>query len=102
MKSLPSILKKLWPESIRSQLIIGIALVHLALMSVFVTDMVVRQRDFLRKENHEHAFSFIDDYAGNATSYMLANDFDGLERLTLSHNNFPNLKYAMIISSGGE
>src|SRR5689334_19114024 len=84
MTSFQTILKKLWPEKIRAQLIIGIALIHLALMSIFVIDTVNRQGTFLKNQNHDHAFSFLNDYAVNANSYIIANDYNGLERLTIS------------------
>ena len=102
MSLLNSILKKIWPRKIRTQLIVGVALVHLGLMSFFVADTIQRQRKFLKEENHEHTFSFLNDYAFNSNSFILANDFDGLERLTQSRVHFPNLKYAMIVSPEGE
>src|SRR3982750_3156108 len=94
-------LKKLWPATIRGQLILGITLVHLLLMTIFVFDLVGRQRDFLKNQNHQQAFSFANDYAVNSTPYIIANDFDELEGLTESHINYPNLKYAMILSPEG-
>jgi len=101
MSSLLTIIKKLWPARIRGQLILGIALIHLVLMSAFVFDMVNRQRDFLKKQNREQAFSFVTGYAVNSSRYVIANDFDELQRLTLSHTNYPNLKYAMVLSPEG-
>jgi hypothetical protein len=102
MTSVSFIMRNIWPEKIRAQLVIGIALVLLVLMSVFVAGMVQRQRNFLKNQNHEHAFSFLNDYADNSSPFILARDFDGLERLTLSHGNFPNLEYAMILSPEGK
>ena len=46
MSSLLTIIKKLWPARIRGQLILGIALIHLVLMSAFVFDMVNRKEIF--------------------------------------------------------
>ena len=102
MASLTTIFRKLWPEKVRTQLIVGIALVHVVLMSIFVFDTVTRQRKFLKEENHEHTFSFLNGYADNSSSYLIANDYDGLERLTTSRINFPNLRYAMVLSPQGE
>src|SRR5215203_5276963 len=101
MASLLTIIKKIWPTKIRGQLIFGIALIHLVLMTTFVFDMVSRQRDFLKKQNREQAFSFVNGYAVNSSRYVIANDFDELQRLTLSHMNYPNLNYAMILSPQG-
>lgn len=94
-------LKNLWPAKIRTQLILGIALVHLGMMAFFVFDMVERQRTFLKKQNHDQTVSLVSDFAVNANSFIVSNDFDRLERLVRSHGNFPNLKYAMILSPDG-
>jgi PAS domain S-box-containing protein len=101
MSRVSQTVNKFWPASIRGQLILGIALVHLLLMTIFVFDLVVRQRAFLKKQNHEQANNFVNDFAVNATPYIIANDFDQLERFTLYHTNFPNLKYAMVLSADG-
>ena len=91
----------IWPKSIRSQLILGIALVHLILLTIVVGDQLNRQKKFLKKQNYEQALSLVNDFAVNSSSYILANDIDGLERLVQSHKNFPNLKYAMLLSPDG-
>ena len=101
MSSLTAIRKKWWPATIRNQLIWGIALVHLSLMTIFVLDLVQRQRIFLKAQNQKQTFDFVNDYAVNSAAYIVAHDFDELERLTLSYTNFPNLKYAMILSPQG-
>ena len=98
MSSVLQIISKLWPASIRGQLILGIALVHLFLMTIFVFDLVGRQREFLKKQNLEQVTNFVNVFAVNATTYIIANDFDQLERFVLYHSNFPNLRYAMILS----
>ncbi len=40
------LMKNFWTASIRRQLMLGIALVHAVLMTIFVTDLVHRQSDF--------------------------------------------------------
>jgi PAS domain S-box-containing protein len=101
MHLLRNILKVLWPSKIRGRLIVGIALIQIVLMTAFVLYLVNHQRQFLKEQNHQQTFSFVSDYAVNSTPYVMANDFDELERLTLSHINFPYLKYAMILSPEG-
>ncbi|HLX66576.1 MAG TPA: PAS domain S-box protein [Puia sp.] len=92
------VLNRYWPSSIRGQLVLGIVLVHFALMSLFVIDMVSKQLRFLQQESKEHALSLANELAVNSNTYVIGNDFDGLERLTLSYKNFPNLEYAMVLS----
>src|SRR5215218_8751467 len=101
MSSSAHIVNKFWPGSIRGRLILGIALVHLTLMTIFVFDLVIRQREFLKKQNLEQANNFVYDLAVNSTQYIIANDFDQLERFTLYHTNFPHLRYAMVLSNDG-
>jgi PAS domain S-box-containing protein len=94
-------IETVWPKSIRNQLIAGIALVHLILLTIVVVDQLNRQKKFLKKQNYDQALSLVNDLAVNSSSYILANDIDGLERLVHSHKNFPNLKYAMFLSPDG-
>ncbi|MES1226597.1 MAG: HAMP domain-containing protein, partial [Bacteroidota bacterium] len=101
MRSVSALLKKLWPATIRAQLILGIVLVHLTLMVLFVFDLVNRQKSFLRKQNRETLLGAVRNSALSSEAYIIANDFDGLERLTLSHQNFPYLKYTMVVSPEG-
>ena len=87
-----------WPKKIRSQLILGIALVHLVLMSIFVADLLNRQYNFLVRQGQDQALGLAHDLAINANVYIIANDFDGLEHLIQSYKDFPHLEYAMILS----
>jgi PAS domain S-box-containing protein len=93
-----SILNKYWPSTIRGQLVLGIVLVHFALMTLFVLDLVRRQLHFMQQQSQEQALSLAHDLAVNSNTYIIGNDYDGLERMTLSYRNFPNLEYAMILS----
>jgi len=43
-------IKTVWPKSIRNQLILGIALVHLILLTIVVVDQLNRQKKFLKKQ----------------------------------------------------
>ena len=71
------------------------------LLTIVVVDQLNRQKKFLKKQNYDQALSLVNDLAVNSSSYILANDIDGLERLVHSHKNFPNLKYAMFLSPDG-
>ncbi|HET6255250.1 MAG TPA: PAS domain S-box protein [Puia sp.] len=91
-------LKKYWPATIRGQLVLGVVLVHFALMSLFVLDLVRRQLHFLQRQSQDQALGLANDLAVNSNTYIIGNDFDGLERMTLSYKDFPNLEYAMVLS----
>ena len=66
------LLSRLWPTSLRRQLILGVALVHLCLMTVFVVDIVTRQRLFLRSEDIDQVRSMAKLLAINSSSWVLA------------------------------
>lgn len=102
MSRLTNYIRKIhWPKKIRSQLIIGISVVHIVLMAVFVYDMVRREKNFLKNQNREQTLSLASNLAVNAEPYMVLHDYDGLERLVESHKRFPFLRYAMFISPEG-
>ena len=94
-------IQKLWKGSIRRQLMLGIILVHAVLMSIFVFDLVERQRDFLHLQSVEQARSLANTLAANSTSWVLANDVIGLEEILEAQINYPALRYAMVLSPKG-
>lgn len=86
---------------IKSQLILGIALIHTALMTLFVVDLVHKQRAFLLEESLDTATALSETLAANATSWTLARDFVGLEEVIASQAHFPGLEFAMVIDNRG-
>jgi len=97
-----SLLHKFWTASIKRQLILGIALVHAVLMSIFVFDLVDRQREFLLEQNAIEAQSLAKTLAANGTSWLIANDTLGIEEVINSQKNFSGLEYAMFIDLEGK
>lgn len=94
-------LLRFWTASIRRQLMLGIALVHAVMMTIFIVDLVQRQQNFLLTQNVEQANSLAESLAANSTSWVLANDVVGLEEVTLSQSGYPGLRYAMVLSLRG-
>ena len=94
-------INQIWTSSIRRQLMLGIILVHAVLMSIFVYDLVERQRDFLHTQSVEQASSLATTLAANSTSWVLANDVIGLEEILEAQTNYPALRYAMVLSPKG-
>ncbi len=87
--------------SIQHQLMLGVVAVHAVLMSVFVLDLVERQRDFLHRQSVEQARSLANTLATNSISWILANDVVGLEETVQSLGQYPDLRYAMLLSPSG-
>ena len=94
-------IKNIFRKSIRRQLVIGIALVHAVLMTVFIVDLVNRQSHFLEKQNLNQTVSLVRTLAANSVSWVLANDVVGLEEIVQSIRSYPGLSYAMIVTPDG-
>ena len=84
--------------SIKRRLIITITFVHVFLMSIFVYDLINKQEDFLKKQNIEQVKSLSNMIERNSISWVLSNDFLGLEELIYSISKYPNLEYAMVLN----
>ncbi|MCI5121057.1 MAG: HAMP domain-containing protein, partial [Candidatus Electrothrix sp. AUS4] len=94
--------KKFWTKSIARQLMLGIALVHAVLMTIFVVDLVNREKAFFRELSQKQAFGLAKTLATNATSWVLARDFIGMEEIIISQSGFPGLKFAMLVDAKGQ
>ncbi|OQW93840.1 MAG: hypothetical protein BWK79_09055 [Beggiatoa sp. IS2] len=94
--------RSFWQRSIRRQLVLGIALVHAVLMSIFVFDLTERERYFLHQQNIQQAEGLVEMLAANSTSWVLANDTVGLTEILRFQENYPGLEYAMVISARGQ
>lgn len=102
MKKLIDIIHRFLAASIRRQLILGIVVFHAVLMSVFVYDLIERQRDFLHSQSLAKAKSLALSLSANSSSWVLSNDVFGLEEMLESQNNFPSLRYAMVLNPEGK
>jgi diguanylate cyclase (GGDEF)-like protein/PAS domain S-box-containing protein len=96
------ILHRFWTSSIGRQLMLGIALVHAVLMTIFIYDLVNRQRDFLVEESRKQAISLAEALAANGTSWVLARDYIGIEEVIHSQQSFPGLQYALYTDLRGQ
>jgi PAS domain S-box-containing protein len=87
--------------SIRRRLILGIVLVHAVMMTLFVFDLVHRQRQFLHQQTLERAVSLARATAASGTQWVLSNDLIGMEELVHGLAAYPDLRYAMILAPDG-
>lgn len=88
--------------SVRSKLIMGVATVHLVLMTVFVLDLVHRQRDFLLQEASASALKQARLTADAASSWVLADDVAGMAEVLESSHQGSSLRYALIADPQGQ
>jgi PAS domain S-box-containing protein len=95
-------LRKFWTRSIRHQLMLGIALIHAVLMTIFVSELAHREKNFLHRQSLDQASSLAQALATNSTAWVLSNDVEGLEEVIHSLQRYSNLRYAMILSPKGQ
>jgi PAS domain S-box-containing protein len=93
--------KKILRLRLRSQLIIGIVVILMTTISLFVVDLINRQRAFFLKLNHDRGIGIAENLAKIAVLHVASHELDGLETLLESYRNLPGLEYAMIISPDG-
>ena len=67
-----------WPVSIRRQLVVGVALVHLVLMTVFVLALVHRQKTFLLDRAERRVLFQAELLATTSVHPLLSSDLAGL------------------------
>ncbi len=91
MGALGGSLRRLFAGSVRRQLVFGVAAVHAVMMSLFVWDLSLRQRDFLLERQAEQAQSMVQTLALSAASGLLARDVSGLQELVNSQSSSPEV-----------
>lgn len=94
----PGILRR---SSIRRQLIAGVAIVHLVLMSLFVADITERQRDFLTERAKTRALFQAQMLATSSVSYVIVDDLQGLSEVVEDFSHEATVRYAMVTDLNG-
>lgn len=87
--------------TVRRQLVVGVALVHALMMSVFVFDLVVRQQALLEVRQLDEARSLARTLALSARAWMLTRDLAGLAELTRVESA-SGVAYVMLTDARGE
>ena len=88
-------------KSIRRQLVLGVAMVHLVLMSIFVFDLTKRQDDFLLEKAHNEAQFQITLLVTSSKEYLRTQDLVGLQEVVETFAENHAIHYAMIVSPNG-
>ncbi|MEK7990800.1 MAG: response regulator [Thiotrichaceae bacterium] len=96
------IINRYWHRSIQRQLVLGIALVHAVLMTIFILDLTERERHFLQEQSVQQAVALSEMLAANSSSWVLASDVVGLGEILSSQKRYPGLDSAMVISNRGQ
>lgn len=97
-----NLLNRYWHYSIQRQLVLGIALVHAVLMTIFILDLTERERHFLQQQSVKQTIALSEMLAANSSSWVLASDVVGLNEILSYQKRYPGLDYAMVISNRGQ
>ena len=87
--------------SLRRQLVLGVVLVHALLMSVFLTDLISRERTELDKNRTDRAMGVAQMLAATGQPWVLSQDLAGLDDIVGSAGAMPGLRYALFLSPEG-
>lgn len=89
------------PTSIRSSLVLGVAIVHLILMTIFVVDLVQRQKDFLLDELDRRTLHHVHVLAVSSAPWVLSDDLVGMEEVVEGSASGSGVRHAMIADPKG-
>ena len=95
-------IKQFFTKTIRNKLIVTVVLTHTIMMSIFVYDLTSNQKEFLHKQSLSQVISFATTLSKNSTSWVLSNDFIGMEEIVDSIKQYPDLNYAMLLDKKGK
>lgn len=88
-------------NTIRNQLILGVALVHLLLMSIFVVDITYRQRSFLAERAKTRVLFQDGLLATSSMPYVIVDDLAGLSEVVDAFLRDHTVRYAMVTDTHG-
>ena len=89
-------------KSIKRKIIISFVLTNIFLMSVFIYQMYKKQKEFLHNQSLSQVVSLTKTLSRNSVSWVLSNDYIGMEEIIDSVSSYPDLKYAMILDPYGK
>jgi signal transduction histidine kinase/CheY-like chemotaxis protein len=95
------ILQSIRNPTIRRQLIIGVAAVHLVLMSIFVIDVTYRQRSFLTDRAKNRVLFQVNVLATGSLPYVIVDDLAGLSEVVDAFSRDRTVRYAMVTGLDG-
>jgi len=95
-------IKIFFNKTIKRQLIIAVVLTHAVMMSIFIFDITSNQEKFLHKQSLNQAINLTKTLSKNSTSWVLSDDYIGMEEIIESIALYPNLQYAMLLDKNSK
>jgi PAS domain S-box-containing protein len=87
--------------TLRGRLIVGVALVHAVMMTLFVVDLTERQRAMLLDRQIEEATALSQALATSAAGWIVADDVAGLQELVDAQRRYPEILFAILVDDRG-
>ncbi len=99
MKILPSGLAA--RGSFKRQIVLAFVVGFFLLITAFAVYLVNSERENLHRDSSDATAGLAQSLAVSSLSWVLANDVQGLQEVVGSFRNYPELRYAMVISPSG-
>lgn len=87
--------------TLRGRLIIGVAVVHAVMMSLFIGDLTIRQRAMLMNRQIEEATALTQALATSAGEWIATDDISGLQELVDAQRRYPEVLFAILADNEG-
>ena len=92
----------LWNKSIRYQLVFGVGVVFIVLISLFISVIVKEHSDFLHEEGLKEAKNRGLMLAANSKVWVMSNDYVGLEEVIDNFTIYDDLVFTSVINMDGK
>jgi PAS domain S-box-containing protein len=86
----------------RRQIIVGVAIVHAVMMTLFIVDLTVRQESMLLERQVEQTMALAQSLATSSASWLAANDVAGLQELVETQRRYPDFDFALFTNCEGQ
>jgi PAS domain-containing protein len=87
--------------TLRGRLILGVALVHAVMMTLFIIDLTGRQRAMLLDRQAEEATALAQSLSTSAAVWIASDDLAGLQELVETQRRYPELIFAILVDEEG-
>jgi PAS domain S-box-containing protein len=87
--------------TLRGRLILAVAAVHAAMMTLFIVDLTKRQKEMILDRQVDEAVALSDALATSAAEWIAAKDLAGLRELVEAQQRYPELLFAILADDDG-
>ena len=94
-------LKHFFIGTLRRRLVTSVALVHAVLMTIFITDITLKNRAVLLDQNIGSATSLANTLATSSAGWLVARDIAGLQEMVEGQRQYPELVFSMLLDQRG-